>query len=530
MKIPIALFRRSALAALLALLPPTRLAAGEEEDAKADTAEAKKPAKDEEAKADAAKIEAPKLHNSAVKIGGREIRYTVATGKLPVLKEDGTPRAEVFYVYYAATGARDRRLADADPAARPLMFCFNGGPGSSAVWIHLGGLGPRRVNTLLDGRAAEPVAAIVDNPDSALDLTDLVFIDPVSTGLSRAAKGEKEEQFHGVDEDIESVGEFIRLFTTRERRWPSPKYLCGESYGVIRAAGLADYLQERHGMYFGGLVMVSGLLNWQVIGAQPGNDLPFILFLPSYTATAHYHKRLEPDLQADCAKAVAASRAFAEKDYALALFKGRAVGADERRRVAAEVARFTGLSSDLVVEQNLRIEPGFFRRMLLRKEGRILGAYDARVTAEDSDLSQGHPEFDPSATFVRGAVSAAINAYVRSELGYESDHPYRVLAPLPWRYTSFSNRYLSMEDRLGAAMKRNPALRMLVLTGRRDVVVPMDAMRYSVNHLPLPESLRGNVLFAEYESGHMMYFCAEDAARLHKDLAAFIAAPSPRKP
>ena len=466
------------------------------------------------------KPEKPKASKGSVKIGGTEIHYVTDTGTMPILKDDGKVRANVFYVYYAATDAKGKRLSESTP--RPITYCFNGGPGSSAVWLHLGGLGPKRVDTALDNRKPVPVANLVDNANSILDSTDLVFIDPVSTGLSRAAKGEKEDQFYGVNEDIESVGEFIRLFTTREQRWNSPKYLCGESYGVIRAAGLADYLQDKHSLYCNGLILVSGLLNFQTLCAATGNDLPYILDLPAYTATAHYHKKLAPDLQADLDKAVSEARKFAFGDYTLALFKGNALGAEDRKAIAAKLARLTGLQEDLILDHELRIDSGLFRRMLLKKEGKILGGYDGRVTGDDGVQTQDGPEFDPSASFVRGAISAAVNAYVRTNLAYESDNPYRVMAPLPWRYNSYGNRYVSMEQKLASAIKENPALRVLVMTGRRDLVVPEETMRYSVDHLPLPESLRGNIQFAEYEGGHMMYFNPPDAVKAHKDISEFI--------
>jgi len=457
-----------------------------------------------------------------VTVGGTEVSYIAQTGTMPVFKEDGTPRANVFYVYYSAVGADGKRLAQGDAASRPITYCFNGGPGASAVWLHLGGLGPRRIEWPADGLTMTTVGRIIGNPNTILDVTDLVFIDPVSTGLSRAAKGEKAEQFFGVDEDIEAVSEFIRLFTTREQRWNSPKFLCGESYGVLRAAGVVDYLQDNHAMYFDGLMLISGLLNWQTLSADPGNDLPFITTLPAFTATAHYHRKLSPELQADFDKAVRDSRSFAFGEYATALLRGRTLPPEERRRIAERLAQLTGLTPQQVDEQELRVRPEFFREMLLRDQGKILGRFDARVTSEDANRGRLAPDFDPSLSNVIGAFSSSVNAYIRGELKYESDHPYRVLTGLPWRYTSFANKYVAMEPRLGDAMKQNPKLRVLVLVGRRDLAVPSDAMRYSMNHLPIPDSLRPNIRFVEYDSGHMMYLYAKDAERLRTDLAGFV--------
>ena len=471
------------------------------------------------------KEEKPKEKAGHATIGGADVKYLAQTGTLPVLKEDGTPRASVFYIYYAATGADGKRLAETAPGSRPITFFFNGGPGAAAVWLHLGGLGPRRVEMPADGLSLPPGAKIVDNANSILDASDLVFVDPVATGLSRAAKGEKPEQFFGVDEDIEACGEFVRLFVTREQRWLSPKFLCGESYGVMRVSGLVDYLQEHHGMYFHGLMLMSGLVNFQTLAASLGNDLPHVVFLPGLAATAHYHRKLAPELQADAAKTHADARAFAFGEYATALLQGAALPAADRRRIAEKVARFTGLSVEQVEEHNLRVDASFFREKLLRKEGKILGRFDARVTAEDGDLSDNAPEFDPSFSNIVGPFSATVNAYIRGELGYESDLPYMVLTPVKWRYEGFQNRYASVEPRLAQALKTNPRLRVIVLAGRCDLAVPEDAIRFSLDHLPLPASIRANIIWAHYESGHMMYLFEKDAEKLRRDLVDFVKAP-----
>jgi carboxypeptidase C (cathepsin A) len=469
------------------------------------------------------KEEKPKESKGSVKIGGSELRYTTSTGTMPILNDEGKVRANIFYVYYAATDSKGKRLAEASAAQRPITFCFNGGPGSSAVWLHLGGLGPKRVEATLENKKPTPITNIVDNPNTLLDSTDLVFIDPVATGLSRPAKGEKEDQFLGVNEDIECVGEFIRLFTTREQRWASPKFLCGESYGGIRGAGLTEYLESKHGLYLNGLMIISGLLNYQNLSGAPGNEIAWALSLPAFTATAYYHKKLGADLQnGTLEQAVTESRKFAFGDYLLALFKGNTLGKEERKRIASQLGRLTSLPEDLILDQELRPDSDLFRRMLLKKEGKIIGGYDARILAEDNSNFQNGPEFDPSASFVRGGISASINNYVRTTLGYQSDLPYRVMAPVPWNWKSYSNRYVSMEEKLAKAMKENPSMKVLLLVGRRDLVVPWESMKYSVDHLSLPESLRANIQFAEYESGHMMYFNPPDAVKLHKDAADFI--------
>jgi carboxypeptidase C (cathepsin A) len=471
-----------------------------------------------------AKEEPPRKRQSKVTLAGKPVSYTAQTGTVPILKEDDTARASVFYVYYAAEDGTGARLCDKDPT-RPIMFCFNGGPGASAVWLHLGGLGPRRVNLPPEGLSPAQVGLAVDNPNSILDAADLVFVDPVSTGLSRSAKGEKPEQFFGVDEDVQALGEFVRLFTTREKRWSSAKYLCGESYGVLRVAGLAHYLQQSHGWYPEGLVLLSGLVDFQTLWASDGNELPYILFLPTMTATAHFHKRLDPALGQDLEKAVADSRAFAQGEYALALLKGNALSNEEKSRVARRLAGFTGLAEAEVLRQNLRISPGYFRKALLVREEKVLGRFDARVVGEDSDPGQMHPSGDPSYDNIAGAFASAINAYVRGELGFESDHPYHILKGLPWKYHQFEGRYVSTASRLEAAIRANPNLKTLVLCGRRDLAVPEDSMRYSVSHLRLHPDLQKSIRFSLYESGHMMYLNAPDAVKLRKDLTEFVRQP-----
>ena len=277
-------------------------------------------------------------------------------------------------------------------------------------------------------------------------------------------------------------------------------------------------------MYFQGLMLLSGLVSFQTLSADGGNDLPYVLALPTLTATAHFHQKLPPDLQADYQKALRESRAFAQGDYAVALLKGAAIAADERKRVTEKLARLTGLTPELIDDANLRISNSLFRERLLRAQGKILGRFDSRVTAEDSDRLGNSPEFDPSFSNVIGPFSAATNAYIRGELGYESDLPYRVLTPLAWNYSGVAGRYASTAGHLADAMKSNPQLRLLILTGRRDLAVPPDAMRYSIDHLDIPASLRGNITWEEFESGHMMYLLKADAEKLRAALVGFVKA------
>ncbi len=462
--------------------------------------------------------------------GGKTFCYVAKTGAMPVLKDDGSVRANIFYVYYALCDADGNRLSSGTASARPLMFCFNGGPGASSVWLHLGGLGPERVDLPDISSSSPPVAATADNPNSVLDHADLVFVDPVSTGLSRAASGEKPETFHGIGEDIESLGEFVRLFTTREKRWASPKFLCGESYGAMRVAGLADYLQDRHGMYLNGLILVSGLLNFQTILGEDSNDLPYILFLPNYTAVAQYHGKLSGALQNDLQKAIEDSRRFARNEYALALLEGNAISEKKKAEISSELSRLTGIDKETIARHNLRLEPSAFRKLLLEKEKKILGRFDARILCEDSAPWTSEPDMDPSLAFVSGAFSSAVNGYVRGVLGYESDHPYRLLVGLPWRWSGFEGRFVSTEKKLADAMNSNPSLRVLVISGRSDLAVPGDSMEYSISHMNLGSAAMSRISFASFASGHMMYLCPADAEKLRAEIGSFIRQASPGLP
>jgi carboxypeptidase C (cathepsin A) len=457
----------------------------------------------------------PVITSNTVTIAGQSVTYTVETGMLPLLKTDGATRASVFYIAYTRTEQTNK-------AARPVTFCFNGGPGSSSVWLHLGGLGPRRVKLNDDGTMPPPPFGLVDNTYSILHVSDLVFIDPVATGFSRPAKDEKADQFFGQSGDIESIGEFIRLWTTRNERWTSPKYLLGESYGVFRAAGLADHLHSRYGLYLNGVVLLSGLLDFATLREGPGNDLPSLVFLPTFTATAHYHKKLPPDLQADRAKALAEAREFAFKDYLVALQRGQSLTAAERSTIATKLARLTGLPKQFIEDNDLQVNTSQFREYLLRDQGLILGRYDARITGRDADKGSNVPRFDPSYAATYGPFSAAMNSYLREELKFQNDLPYEILTGVqPWNYDARSS-YPSVANQLASVMNQNPYLRVLVLTGLRDLACPVDGVRYSVDHMQLDSTFRTNISWAEYESGHMMYVNLPDLIKLQKDLTQFL--------
>jgi carboxypeptidase C (cathepsin A) len=454
-----------------------------------------------------------------VTIGGQMIPYKATAGRLVMRNEEGKAKASIFFIAYTRSDVQEL-------SRRPLTISFNGGPGSSSVWLHLGLLGPRRVVAGDAGELVAPPYRLVENEYSLLDSTDLVFIDPVSTGYSRPAPGEEAKQFHGVEQDIESVGDFIRLYVTRFKRWGSPKYLIGESYGTTRAVGLADFLQNRHGMYLNGLMLISSILNFQTGYFELGNDLPYVLHLPTYTATAWYHGKLRGDLQGDLEQALAAATAFASGPYTQALFQGDALPAAERAAIVRRLAEFTGLSEAYVAQANLRVEIMRFCKELLRDQRRTVGRLDSRFLGIDRDAAGEHFSTDPSYSAIQGPYASAFNAYVREDLNFTSDLPYAVLAALyeKWDYSSVQNKYLDVSERLRAAMTQNPFLRVIIANGYYDFATPYFATEYTVNHLGLEPAQRANLRLTYYPAGHMMYVHLPSLAQLRSDLTEFLLA------
>lgn len=454
----------------------------------------------------------------SVCIAGEEINYTATAGTLLLKTDDEKPKASIFYVAYMRDGVED-------VAHRPLTFAFNGGPGSSSVWLHLGLLGPQRVLMDEEGGPLPPPFQLVNNEYSLLDITDLVFIDPVSTGYSRPVPGEDAKQFHGVTQDIESVGEFIRLYTTRVQRWSSPKFLIGESYGTTRAAGLSAHLHQTLGMYLNGIMLISAILNFQSARFDLGNDLPYILFLPSYAASAWYHKKLPDSLQSKPLREFLREvEAFAAGDYNVALMKGDALSGDERAAVIDQLARYTGLSATYIEHTNLRINIHRFVKELLRDERRTIGRFDSRFKGIDRDAAGERHEYDPSYAIIQGAYTAALNHYMRSVLAFKSDRVYEILTAnvQPWDYSKFQNQYVNVAEDLRKAMTYNPFLRVFVANGYYDLATPYFATEYTFHHLGLDPELQGHVAMGYYEAGHMMYLHRLSLAALKRDLASFI--------
>ncbi len=460
----------------------------------------------------------PVVTNHSVKIDGRVIQYRAKAGKMPLRDAEGKVTAEVFFIAYLKKNH--------EPETRPLTFSFNGGPGSSSVWMHVGLLGPRRVHLNDDGTAPPPPHRLVDNEYSLLDVSDLVFIDPVSTGYSRATDPEKEKSFHGLDEDAESVALFIHNFVTEHKRWSSPKFLIGESYGTTRAAALARQLQNRHGMYLNGLMLVSAVFDFSTLQFSEDNDLPFVLFLPSFAATAHYHGRLGEDLLArpleDLLREV---ETFAVETYAPALLRGGALPEAEQAELAADLARYTGLDADIIREHRLRLSARVFFEHLLKDRGKRIGRFDGRYTGSaPTPWDRGSRADDPSFTHLFGPYTSALNDLLRRELEYKSDRVYEILTNVwPWDFgDEFRHRYVNVGPRLREAMRTNPHLRVHVCSGYYDLATPYFAFDYTLDRLYLDPDLRANIVVNYYEAGHMMYSVRDELARQKEALAAFI--------
>ena len=453
----------------------------------------------------------------AVVVNGQTIAYTATAGRMVMKDEEGKAKATIFFIAYTRKNVED-------PSRRPLTISFNGGPGSSSVWMHLGLLGPRRVLSGDVDNLLPPPYRLGDNEFSLLDVTDLVFVDPVGTGYSRPAPGEEAKQFHGLEQDVESVGDFIRLFVTRYKRWSSPKFLIGESYGTTRASALAGHLQSKYGLYLNGLMLVSVVLNFQTLEFETGNDLPYILYVPAYAATAWYHKRLAPDLQADLTATIQAAVDFAYGEYMSALFQGDALPPEQRAAVVEKLARFTGLAPAYVESANLRIEHMRFCKELLRHQRRTVGRLDSRFTGADRDAAGEMMTYDPSSAATYGPYAGMLNAYVRDELNFNSDLPYQVLAHLyeTWDYSKHQNKYVDMSETLRAAMTQNPFLKVIIANGYFDLATPFSATEYTVNHLALEPHLRGSVQMAYYAAGHMMYVHDPSLRQLAADLRQFV--------
>lgn len=462
------------------------------------------------------KLPEPVVREATVTVEGQVIPYKVTSAKLQLKRSDGKARASVFHISYERTDVED-------PATRPVLFAFNGGPGSSSVWLHLGALGPRLVPTSPDGtQPLTPPLRVVNNPHSILDVADLVFIDPVSTGYSRPEDGVKGAEFHSVQGDIESVGDFIRRWVTEHHRWGSPKFILGESYGGIRAAGLTHHLQSRYGMNLNGVVLLSSLLDFRTLRSGPGDDIGNIIYLPGFTAAAHHHGKIQGNRD----KLVQQARSYANGPYANLLLRGTDLDDKTRTAAAKHLSELTGIPPAIWIETDLRLSSSRFRKELLRREGRVLGRFDARVAWPAASKDSDYPNYDPSYAVAHGAFSTCMLGYLTGELGWKEDNPYEIISGnVHWDWGT-KNGFVNLSSRLATAMQNNPALRVLIQCGYTDLATPPGGIQHSIRHMfSVPAERRHAIEFAWYDAGHMFYLNEPDLAKMRRDLVRFVQPP-----
>ncbi|MGK5595380.1 MAG: S10 family peptidase [Parachlamydiaceae bacterium] len=451
----------------------------------------------------------------SVNIQGQPINYKATAGNL-ILKDCKANKdsASIFFVAYTKEDVIDK-------GSRPITFCFNGGPGSASVWLNIGVFGPRIIK-FSDENALVPPYHLVDNPESLLDLTDLVFIDPVSVGHSTPAPGVDPKTFYGVDEDVKTFAEFIRLYLSRYKRWNSPKYIAGESYGTTRAGSLSDTLQDDYHIYLNGVILVSSIMDFHTKDPSSTNDLPYMLFLPTYTATAWYHKKLPESTKGDLRDVLSEAEEFAMNRYALALLKGDTLKKEERSAVIAKLAELTGLKPEYIDSNDLRIHPMRFTKELLRNEHKVVGRFDSRYTGLEIDQGFSYATSDPSFNAILGAFTGIFNDYLTRELKWNNENQYFVLADVlsSWNWGR-SNRYLNTSDNLAKALIKNPNLKVFVASGYYDLATPYYATVFTFDHLGLDPSLRERLFMYEYEGGHMMYLSRPILAQMRRDLEYF---------
>jgi len=464
----------------------------------------------------------PVVTEHEISIGRKKLKYFATAGMMAYRNPEGVHEANFFYTAYTVGAAQG------DPN-RPLTFCFNGGPGSASVWLHLGGLGPKRVVLDEEGWMPQPPFHLVDNEFTWLGKSDLVFIDPVGTGYSRATKPELIEKFHGVEGDIESIAEIIRLYLVKNGRWTSPLYLSGESYGTTRAAGLAGYLVEK-GVALNGILLISMIFNFLTHEFHSGNDTPTVLFLPTYAATAWYHKQLPADLQAKPLKDVLAEvEQWTTTEYVLALMKGDALQGTERAGIVQKLARYTGLSETVIEQSNLRIDIQRFCKELMRDNKRTVGRLDSRYIGIDALAITETADYDPSLAAIRPPYSSTINPYLRFELGYENDEEYKILNSLKWNWGSGRDGYPNTSEPLRSAFSKNQFMKVYVALGYYDLATPYFAALYTLDHLGLDPSQRDRIVTGDYEVGHMVYVHMEGLRKLKTDFDAFVADTLPKR-
>jgi carboxypeptidase C (cathepsin A) len=458
--------------------------------------------------------ETPVVTHHKITVNGKTLDCTATVAQMPIKNDRGETEAHIFYMAYTLDGV-------ADSAKRPVTFAFNGGPGSASIWVHMGALGPRGTKLLDNGGMPPPPFQVIDNPYTWLDQTDLVFIDPVGTGYSRAKTPEIARRLNSVEGDLQSVGEFIRMYITRNDRWLSPLFIAGESYGTFRAAGLAGELVN-DGIALNGVILISSVLDFGIRRDGPANSLQYAHELPTMAADAWYHKKLPADLQKDLRATLKEVETWANTDYLAALNKGDELTPLERKAIIEKLARYTGLEPRVIEEADLRIDDGRFLRELLRDKKLTLGAYDGRITGPAA-LGDAGGDFEPSGSYVRPPITATFAHYIRSELGYKTDMEYNVLGGIMQWDWGRGNHYSDTTSLLRNAFFKNPHLKLMVCSGYYDVVTPFAATGYTFHHMGLHPEMQKNVTWQFYEAGHMMYIDREQHAKLKRDVAEFIA-------
>ncbi len=481
------------------------------EPSKADANEAT----DKEEHYDVTEVPPVITHHQAT-VNGKTLSYTATTGRLPIKRGDGKIEAEMFFVAYTLDGQA--------AAKRPLTFSFNGGPGSASVWLHMGALGPKRVVLQPNGFMPAAPYRLEDNPDTLLDRSDIVMVDAMATGYSRAATAELTKKFLGVKGDVQAFGEFIRLYLSRYDRWSSPLFLLGESYGTTRAAGIAGYLAD-HGIAFNGVTLLSMAVDFQTLEWNKSNDLPYLLLVPTFSMIAGYHHKLAADLTQDVAKTREEVVRWSNNEYALALAKGDALTPEEHRKIVEQLARYIGLRPEVIEAHNLRIDVPIFTEELLLDQKLVVGRLDGRFSSPNP--GEDGSFYDPTSAAILPPYTSAFNNYLRTELNYKSDTPYRVFAYdqpgfRDWEWGNAVQGFPSTAGGLRSAMIKNPYMKILVMEGFYDLATPFAAANRTMDHLDLGPQFRQNISYATYNSGHMVYIDRAEHDKMKKDLVDFM--------
>ena len=461
-----------------------------------------------------------------IRINGETIPYRALAGTLILRNDSGAPIGRLFYVAYTRTDVKD-------PAARPLAFIYNGGPGSASLWLHMGAFGPKVVVTTDAAPTPPPPYQVEDNPDCLLGATDEVFIDPIGTGFSKPVGKGTGKDFWGIDEDAKSLAQFVRQYVTRNGRWNSPRYLIGESYGTTRSAVLVDRLQSDEGMDFNGVVLISTVLDFETLNFAPGHDISYVLYLPSYAAVAAYHHMIPQP--ANLPAFLDTVRQFAAGPYTAALEKGSQLGAAERAAVLERLSAYTGLDTTYLGRADLRVDLGQYMAELQRREGMITGRLDARFSGPEADLLAENAYEDPQSNAITGAFTAAMNAYLHDELKYGGDERYVTGGDVHWDWSRGGRNggwrgtpYVGGD--LADALRYNPNLRVQVENGYYDLATPFFATEYTMDHLGLRPDLRAHIDLEYYDAGHMMYLYPPAHAALSGNIERFIGSTSRAAP